>query len=186
MTDLYTAIVANDEAITLLPNTRVYASVEPKTWEEFDEAVEWLKALDFPGLREIGVTTAGTPIVTRYSEDWVIGLTIHVPKDDRVPGREHPALARVKQAVEAKPKTPDLMHDYHANGMWEKLVRLDLHGGLKLSDVDGAIQSAIEKMETTYGHRISTDSGRNWSEIEGIVLDRLNINEGLYWAEVTG
>lgn len=81
------------------------------------------------------------------------------------------------------PYTP--MHEHRSRPMHGRIAKFDPSIGF--ADIDRAIQSALETMREREGiPSLNVDSEQTWSEIEGIVLLDLDIDEGLYWAPVTG
>jgi len=79
----------------------------------------------------------------------------------------------------------DLMHTDRSTEMFEKCLRNGITEH-SLEDIDRAIQSEVESLSDDYGFHYSPDHAPRWSEIQDRVLQRLDINEGHYWAAEIG
>lgn len=69
--------------------------------------------------------------------------------------------------------------------MFERCLRAGITEH-SLEEIDQAIQSQVEAASDERGHYVDIDWGENWSEVEGRVLEALDISEGHYYAEEIG
>lgn len=82
-------------------------NIHAKTWEEFEEAVAWIKSIQAPGLPAGEVYGAGSTVwFVRETSDGRIDLNAYAPSDaGQAPQPvEDPRVARARAIVEEKEK----------------------------------------------------------------------------------
>jgi hypothetical protein len=94
------------------------------------------------------------------------------------------AMRQATNLVDNLERPPyELIHRFRSEMMFDRLQGI---GDTRLiEDIDRAIQGCIERLRDETGIQADVEKDDHWARVEPLVLDHLDVNEGLYWGPVT-
>ncbi|MDF2915859.1 MAG: hypothetical protein K0S70_76 [Microbacterium sp.] len=102
--DEYVGLAINDVGATLPPEAKLYVVIDTRDWAHFEEMVQYLTALELPGLNPVQIerptTIYAVPTAVRRNADFTIGITVQAPSVTRPRLPEvDPATARAEEVL---------------------------------------------------------------------------------------